>query len=181
MLALLLVAGSLGLSNFGASIAIGLSGVDGALRLKVALAFGLFEAGMPLLGLVLGRQLAHTLSSNAHILAGALLAATGLYTLRSAARTSNPAKPSVPDQRLGRLLISGAALSIDNLLVGFALGTYHVSIVLAAIIIAAVSVALSLAGLELGQRLGQRIEHDSEILSATILIAVGAAIATGLL
>lgn len=180
MFALLLVAGSLGLSNFAASIAIGLSGVDGNLRLKVAFAFGLFEAGMPLLGLVLGRQLAHTLGSNAHILAGVLLAATGLYTLRSAC-TTTPAERSIPDQRVGRLLVVGAALSVDNLIVGFALGAYHVSVALAAAIIAAVSVALSLAGLELGQHLGQRIERDSEILSAGILIAVGAAIAAGLL
>jgi manganese efflux pump family protein len=55
VLALLLVAGSLGMSNFAASIAIGLAGVDRSLRLRIAFAFGLFEAGMPVLGLLLGR------------------------------------------------------------------------------------------------------------------------------
>jgi hypothetical protein len=61
MLALLLVAGSLGMSNFAASIAIGLSGVDQTLRVRIACAFGLFEAGMPVIGLLLGRELSHTL------------------------------------------------------------------------------------------------------------------------
>jgi putative Mn2+ efflux pump MntP len=56
MLALLLVAASLGLSNFAASIAIGISGVDRQLRVRVALAFGLFECGMPILGPLLGRK-----------------------------------------------------------------------------------------------------------------------------
>ena len=40
MLALLLVAVSLGLTNFAAAIAIGITGVDRRLRLRVALAFG---------------------------------------------------------------------------------------------------------------------------------------------
>ena len=35
----------------------------------------------------------------------------------------------------GRLVLTGAALSIDNLVVGFALGTYHVSIAMAALVI----------------------------------------------
>ena len=50
MLALLLVAVSLGLSNFAAAIAIGITGVDRRLRLRIALAFGVFEAGMPIAG-----------------------------------------------------------------------------------------------------------------------------------
>jgi putative Mn2+ efflux pump MntP len=47
VLALLLVAGSLGMDNFAASIAIGRSGVDPSLRLRIACAFGVFEAGCP--------------------------------------------------------------------------------------------------------------------------------------
>jgi putative Mn2+ efflux pump MntP len=61
MLALLLVAASLGLSNFAAAIAIGVSGVDARIRLRVGIVFGLFEAGMPLLGLLLGHGLVRTL------------------------------------------------------------------------------------------------------------------------
>ena len=46
MFALLLVAASLGLSNFAAAIAIGVSGVAARTRLRVGIVFGLFEAGM---------------------------------------------------------------------------------------------------------------------------------------
>jgi hypothetical protein len=61
VLALLLVAGSLGLNNFAASIAIGLSGLDRAARARVTLTFGLFEAEMPVIGLLIGRGLSHAL------------------------------------------------------------------------------------------------------------------------
>ena len=58
MLALLLVAVSLGLSNFAASIGIGVSGVDARTRLRVGVIFGVFESAMPILGLLAGRSLA---------------------------------------------------------------------------------------------------------------------------
>jgi putative Mn2+ efflux pump MntP len=58
MLALLLVALSLGLSNFAASVGIGVSGIDSRARLRVGVIFGIFETGMPILGLLLGRSLA---------------------------------------------------------------------------------------------------------------------------
>ncbi|MDQ2876029.1 MAG: hypothetical protein M3Y33_15090, partial [Actinomycetota bacterium] len=61
MLALLLVAVSVGLSNFAASIGLGASGADARARLRIAVIFGLFEGGMPALGLLLGRSLAGTL------------------------------------------------------------------------------------------------------------------------
>ena len=46
MVAVLLVALSLGLSNFAASVGIGVSGVGARTRLRVGVIFGLFETGM---------------------------------------------------------------------------------------------------------------------------------------
>jgi manganese efflux pump family protein len=181
VLALLLTAGSLGLSNFAASVAIGLSGVNAGLRLRVGLAFGLFEAGMPLVGVWLGRQAASRLGSHANLLAGGLLVAVGLFTILRARRADRPGASSVHEHGTGRLLLLAAALSIDNLIVGFALGAYKVSFALAIVIIAVVSLTLSLAGLEIGARLGGRIEEQSELLSGAVLVAVGAAIATRVL
>ena len=50
MLALLLVAVSVGLSNLAAAIGIGFGGVTARTRVRVALVFGAFEAGMPIVG-----------------------------------------------------------------------------------------------------------------------------------
>src|SRR5208282_5841327 len=128
MLALLLVAVSLGLSNFAAAIGIGVSGVDARTRLRVGLVFGLFEAAMPLLGLLLGHGLAHTLGHAARWIGAVLLIATGMYGLIQAFRHDVSQTSDMATQGLGKLLISGLALSIDNLAVGFALGAYHVAL-----------------------------------------------------
>jgi manganese efflux pump family protein len=179
VLALLLVAGSLGLNNLAASIAIGMSGVDQAARTRTALAFGLFEAGMPVVGLLVGRQLSHALGAAANTVGGLLLIAVGAQVTISAVRSPHNSHQPVEPQRMAKLLILAAALSIDNLVVGFALGAYRAPLALSVAVIALVSVGLSLVGLELGARLGARVEHRSELLSGLVLIAVGLAILTG--
>jgi manganese efflux pump family protein len=182
MLALLLVAVSLGLSNFAASVGIGVSGRDARTRLRVGVIFGIFETGMPILGLLLGSSLAGTLGHAAHWIGAALLVATGLYAVVQAIRSHRrqDEKAAAPaGQRTGQVLVTGAALSIDNLAIGFALGTYHVSLPVAAIIIGAVSVTMSLIGLELGHRLGTKTGERGELLGGLVLIAVGIAVASG--
>jgi putative Mn2+ efflux pump MntP len=184
VLAILLIALSLGLSNFAASIGIGVTGIDARTRLRVGVIFGLFETGMPILGLLLGHSLARTLGHAAHWIGAALLITTGIYaviqTLRGRGDGEHPAD-AASGQHTGRLLVTGIALSIDNLAVGFALGTYHVSLLLAAVIIGAVSVSLSLIGLELGNRLGAKTGERGELIGGLVLIGVGIAIATGAL
>jgi putative Mn2+ efflux pump MntP len=181
VLALLLVAGSLGLSNFAASIAIGMSGVDRTTRVRVASAFALFEAGMPVIGLLVGQRLSHALGAQAHIVGGLLLIGVGAHAIVSQARASGGSPSAWDGARFGRLLVLAAGLSIDNLVVGFALGTYDTPVVLSVAIIAVVSVGLSLIGLELGSRLGTAVEHRSELIAGAVLICVGLAILLGAL
>jgi manganese efflux pump family protein len=184
VLALLLVAISLGLSNFAAALGIGVAGVDAGTRLRMGLIFGIFEAGMPLVGLLLGLSLAHTLGSASHWIGAALLIATGGYSVLKAVRgQTRENEPAAGANRpwTGQLLLTGIALSIDNLAIGFALGAYHVNLAAAAVIIGAVSVTLSLIGLELGDRLGTKTGERGELLGGLVLIAVGIAIASGIL
>jgi putative Mn2+ efflux pump MntP len=182
MLALLLVALSLGLSNFAASVGIGASGVDARTRMRVGLIFGFFETAMPIAGLLAGRGVAGPLGHATRWLGGGLLIATGVYGLIQARMSSRDGPGSRPGpQPTGRLLVTGLALSIDNLAVGFALGAVHVSLPVAVIVIGAVSVALSLLGLELGQRVTARAGGRGEILGGLVLIGVGVAIAAGAL
>jgi putative Mn2+ efflux pump MntP len=185
MLALILVAASVGMSNFAAAIAIGVGGVDARTRLRVGLVFGAFEAAMPVLGLVLGKQVAAPLGHAARWIAAGLLIAVGGYALASAVRgarerAASDTRPGVPIS-LTRLLLGGLALSLDNLVVGFALGTYGTSIVLSAIVIGATSTVLSLIGLELGARIGKWAGERGEQLAGVMLISVGIAIAAGAL
>lgn len=175
---LVLIAFSVGLGNFAASIGLGLGGVDRSLRLRVAALFGLFEAGMPIVGLLIGKDLASSVGhSGGRWLGGGLLVATGAYGLIWA--RLGPKRTG--GRQLGSLVVTAAALSVDNLVVGFALGTLAVAMPLAAIVIAAVSVSLSLLGLELGARLGASFERYSEEIGALVLVAVGAAVLSDVL
>jgi manganese efflux pump family protein len=182
VLALVLVAFSLGLSNFAVAIGIGVAGVDARTRVRVGLVFGIFEAGMPILCLALGHSLASALGHAAHWVGGGLLIATGVYGLIQALRSGGKACGSPEgQQQLGRLLVTGIALSIDNLAVGFALGAYHVGLPLAAAVIGTVSVVMSLAGLELGARIEMRAGQRGGLLGGLVLIGVGTAIGTGVI
>jgi putative Mn2+ efflux pump MntP len=207
VLALLLLAVALGLSNFAAAIGIGVSGVRGRARVQIAVVFGVFEAGMPVLGVALGQGVAASLGQAARWLGGAALIVIGLSSLilaRRAARAARDARVaggrgardvraaggragdggSGPDGdgsswRLGRIVVSGLALSVDNLAAGFALGAYHTGLALAATVFGAVSVIMTLAGLELGARLGASAGDRSELIASVMLIAVGIAVAAG--
>ena len=180
LLGLLLVSVSVGLSNFAGAIGIGLSGISARTRLRVGIAFGLFEAVMPLLGLLIGQAVAGPLGGIAKYVGGGLLVLTGAYTIWQGRRTEKEeAAPKALHTR--HLVVTALALSIDNLAVGFALGVYHIQIVLAAVTIGVVSVGMSLIGLELGSRLGARVEAWSEELGGAVLIGVGILLATGIL
>lgn len=178
---LLLVSVSVGLSNFAGAIGIGLSGIDARTRIRVGVAFGLFEALMPVLGLLVGQGVAGYISGRiGSYLAGAILILTGAYTILAGRRVEAEEKRP-PGLRTRQLLFTALALSIDNLAVGFALAVYHVQIVLAAATMGVVSVGMSLIGLELGHRLGRHVEAWSEEVGGGVLILVGIAIAAGLL
>jgi putative Mn2+ efflux pump MntP len=181
MLALLLLAAAVGLSNFAASIGIGVGGVSRSIRIRLAVVFGLFEASMPVAGLVLGRAMAADLGQAARWLGAGVLIAVGVVGLAQTWRSRDAGASSRQKQswRTGRVLIAGLALSSDNLAAGFVLGEYHTGLPLAVAVFGVVSVAMSLAGLELGARLGIAIGDRSELIASAMLIAVGTAIAAG--
>ena len=121
-------------------------------------------------------------------LGGAVLIAFGAFGLIHARREAGQEQgtPSDPGEqerpwRIGRMLIGGLVLSGDNLAAGFALGAYHVSVVVAATVFGLVSVAMSLAGLELGARIGTAAGDRSELIASALLIVVGVVIAAGAL
>ncbi len=184
MLALTLVALSVGLSNLAAAIGIGAGGVDRATRLRVGVVFGLFEAGMPIVGLLVGHGVASAIGRHANWLAAVLLVAVGGYTVIGALRPG----PERRAERAGgglaetmKLSVSALALSVDNLVAGFALGSYQVNVLAGAIIFGVVSVAMSLAGLEFGARIGQRAGERGRLIGGLIVIAVGVAVGFGAL
>jgi manganese efflux pump family protein len=113
--ALLLLAVALGLDNLAAAIGFGASAtgrISGGTRVRIAVVFGLFEAGMPVLGLLLGHGLADGIGEAARWLGGAALIAFGVAGLVQARRDSGERVPPPPPptqrsgtQPIGRLLL----------------------------------------------------------------------------
>jgi len=191
LIALLLVAVALGVSNLAAAVGIGVSGVRAAVRIRVALVFGLFEAGMPVLGVLAGHTASAAIGRAAAIAGGILLAAVGCYQGYECLRERAGEEPAAADDGgsgraaagwgTWRLLVSGFALSLDNLVVGFALGATRVGLAVAAAVIGAVSVCMSLIGLEAGAKLGAAFGRRGALIGGGILAGVGILIAAGVL
>ncbi len=181
VLTLLLVGLSVGLGNFAAAVAMGLGHLNQLMRLRIALIFGLFETAMPLVGLIIGRQLAGPLGKHANLIGGLILVAAGLYIGISSLKQSEEAAKPLRQTDLKGLMLAAFGLSLDNLIVGFSLGASKESLLGTLAAIGLMSVALALVGLEIGHRLGERLKAYGEIASSLILILVGVAIAIKLI
>jgi manganese efflux pump family protein len=183
VLALVLSALAVGLDNFAAAVGIGMAGVDARTRWRVAVIFGLFEAAMPVVGLLVGHSSAHSLGQATRYIGGGLLAAAGLWSLREAHHTDSVDLVDGHDalqkagQSAGALLVTGFALSIDNLVIGFGLGVTKTPLVASLVVFAVVSVGLTLVGLELGRALGAKMQGRADWVAGGVLIVVGALIA----
>ncbi len=178
MLALVVAAIAVGLDNFGAAIGIGTAHGGARYRWQVAVVFGVFEAGMPLLGMVAGKAVAGHVAGVAPVIGGIAVGLMGVASVVETLRhREEEARPALG---LGRLLVLGLVLSLDNLAVGFALGSVKVGLAVVVIVIGAVSVALSLLGLELGGRLGARVGERGELVGGVALMAVGVIIGLGI-
>ncbi|TMD13736.1 MAG: hypothetical protein E6I27_04090 [Chloroflexi bacterium] len=180
ILSLLLVSVSVGLSNFAGAIGIGLSGISVQTRVRVGIAFGFFEAFMPVVGLLVGHSVAGVFGQYGKYVGGGILILTGAYTLFQE-RVLKKDQTQHVEMSVRGLLVTALALSIDNLAVGFALAVYPVDLWLAAITFGVVSIVMTLVGLELGHHLGKRAEEWSEEIGGGVLILVGVAIAVGVL
>jgi putative Mn2+ efflux pump MntP len=175
---LVLVGMAVGMSNVGAAVGVACAGVDRRTRAWILGCFFVFETGMPLVGLAIGDGLSSAVGASGRWLAGALLIGVGVGAVVHARRGSDHAFT----QRLsvGEIVGASFVLSLDNLVVGFALGTFGVPVLVAALVIGAISVSMSAIALELGSRLAGLVQN-SELLAATVLIVVGCAVLTHML
>ena len=173
------VAIGLAMDAFAVSIAYGLSfrRRRHGDAFKIATAFGLFQAGMPLLGWLAGLTFRHWIEAFDHWIALGLLSFIGGKMIRDGWRLDGDEEPAALSHAPWTLLLLAVATSIDALAVGLALSVLHVPIAVPVLIIGVVTFVLSYAGIVLGHELtawlrghGRRIVH---ILGGLILIGIG--------
>ena len=193
---LLLIAVGLSMDAFAVSVGMGMMTRKRSLRAAAipALYFGGFQALMPLVGYVLGAQLASPIARFDHWIAFALLSFIGgrmvlgalqpggcndrdcPEALRCADRScpaGGPAEHREPSLGFRAMLPLAVATSIDALAVGISFAFLSVDIVPAISAIGAITFAFSFAGVKLGGLFRSRWRSWAELLGGAILIFLG--------
>jgi len=145
---------------------------------RFAFHFGLFQAGMPLLGWLAGRTVVDWVAAWDHWLAFGLLGFVGGRAIVDAVRGGGgqrPARPADPTRGWSLVLLS-VATSIDAFAVGLSVAWLDVGIWLPVLLIGLVTAALTTVGMLIGRRLGARFGRRVAILGGLILIGIGSKI-----
>lgn len=170
------IALALAMDAFAVSLglACALKGLTSAQSFRLALHFGLFQFGMPILGWLAGARILGLLDRVDHWVAAGLLAFVGGRMIYEAFHLSEEEKACRPDQTRGKpLLVLAVATSIDALAVGLSLGVVSVPIIVPALVIGLVCFGITLLGARLGPVAGRALGKRAELAGGLVLIGIG--------
>ena len=169
---LFVVAVGLAMDAFAVSISCGISIEELKKRhaVRIAVAFGLFQALMPLLGWAVGLGFRDLIAAFDHWIAMVLLGFVGGHMLWES-RENCQKKKNPLDWHV--LLMMAIATSIDALAVGLTFAVLDMPIVTPVILIGLVTFLMSGFGVFLGDRAGCFFGKKVEIVGGLILIAIG--------
>ncbi len=173
-LSMLGIAVGLAMDAFAVSIAVGLTlnRITARHVFRIGFHFGLFQFLMPVIGWLLGRQLAGYISSYDHWVAFALLTFVGGKMLWEA--RSHEAHRSDRDPTRGWSLVAlSVATSLDALAVGLSMALLGVSVWFPSAVIGVVTASLSTLGITFGGRIGSRWQQLAEAAGGGVLILIG--------
>lgn len=140
----------------------------------MALTFGLFQGGLPLIGALLGGAFRQLMEAIDHWVAFGLLFVVGGKMIVDGIRGEKEMKP-LDVTRLGVVCLLAIATSIDAFVVGIGLGVKYSPAAngITCAIIAAVTFAVSLGGVYLGKRNIPIPERAATIVAGAVLIVLG--------
>ena len=169
---LFVLAIGLSMDAFAVSICKGLSvqKLQPKHMLIVGLYFGGFQALMPAIGYLLGRQFEQYNTAVDHWIAFVLLGVIGVNMILE---SRHPAEEQTPDFGVKTMLTMAVATSIDALAVGISFAFLQVDIVPAVSFIGAVTFILSTVGVKIGNVFGAKYKSKAELVGGIILIAMG--------
>jgi len=208
ILPLLLFILPLGLDTLGVSISLGIKSRRDDIAtgkgkkfqfpawLISAILFCLAETFMPLFGLAIGYATSLVITNFMHVVGPLILIGIGLWELLEESQENYKKKkmsglhtfqykaPAEEQFQWRRQLLLALSISLDELVIGFSLGTIavsHVSVVtvhpfMICILIGIQGFLMTLIGITLGKRLRTRLRNLkewTEFLSAFLLIALG--------
>lgn len=173
LLSLLILAIGLSMDAFAVSICKGLAlkKITLAKAAAVGLWFGGFQALMPAIGYLLGRQFERYITAFDHWIAFVLLGFIGINMIREAL---SPEEESADDSlKIQTMFLLAVATSIDALAVGVTFAFLQVRILPAVSLIGITTFILSAVGVKVGNVFGIRYKAKAEIAGGLILIFIG--------
>ena len=183
-IALIFTAFALSMDAFAVSITKGMTikNLKKSTALKMALAFGVFQGAMPLLGWVLGISFESYIKSIDHWVAFILLGFIGFNMIKgffddrkeeNASELEFSATTDVDDLSNKEIIMLAVATSIDALAVGISFAFLNVSIIPAASIICIITFLVCVVGVFVGNKVGDIFNGYAELVGGVILILIG--------
>ncbi len=179
ILSIILIAIGLAMDCFAVSITKGITSDAGrwGKALLMALLFGLFQGGMPVLGFYAGVIFTEQIAQFDHWIALILLSIIGGKMIwESLHQDKDEHETQTPNFSFYTLFILAIATSIDALATGIIFVPTPDMLWVAVSIIAFVSFIFSVIGYTIGRFCGQRFHFNVEMLGGIILIGIGAKI-----
>ena len=183
-IALIFTAFALSMDAFAVSITKGMTikNLKKSTALKMALAFGVFQGAMPLLGWALGISFESYIKSIDHWIAFILLGFIGFNMIKgffddrkeeNASELEFIATTDVDDLSNKEIIMLAVATSIDALAVGISFAFLNVSIIPAASIICIITFLVCVVGVFVGNKVGDIFNGYAELVGGIILILIG--------
>lgn len=139
----------------------------------IALFFGGFQAVMPLIGWLLGKQFAGYITGVDHWIAFVLLSLIGGKMIYEVFHGDGCPYDNGDTLDLRELFLLAVATSIDALAVGVTFAFLRVSILPAVSLIGVTTFILSFAGVFVGLKFGARLKSKAELVGGVVLILMG--------
>lgn len=197
LLSILLTAFALSMDAFAVSVTKGMSlkKSSNKISIKIALFFGLFQGGMPLLGWILGISFQNYIKSIDHWVALILLSILGFKMIYEF--IENPCKDCSDDSSITseisvtsdspindytdnisnkELTTLAIATSIDALAIGVSFAFLNVNIISSSILIAITTFVVCFIGVSAGKKIGCLFKNYAELIGGLLLIFIGISI-----
>ena len=173
LIELFLIAVGLSMDAFAVSVCKGLSVRKAEVKhgLLVGAYFGGFQALMPAIGYLLGRQFESLITSVDHWIAFVLLGIIGGNMIREALR--GDAEELDGSFTFRTMLPLAIATSIDALAMGVTFAFLQVQIVPAVLFIGVTTFVLSAIGLKVGNVFGAKYKARAELFGGVVLVLMG--------
>jgi putative Mn2+ efflux pump MntP len=129
--------------------------------------FALFEGGMALLGFAAGRLISSALGEAASLVGVVVLFGVGTWMVYQSLGGLEEGELQIESWR--SLLLTSASISMDELAIGFSMGSLRLPVGITIVFIAGQALVLTLIGTAIGNRVGERLAERAETVAGLVL------------